>query len=74
MNEKLAISIPQFCSIAAIGRTTAFAEIKAGRLNARKRGRSTILLVEDVEKWLKALPTARAQNSLAEGEAEEKGR
>ena len=54
-----ALSITGFCDYAAIGRTTAFAEIKAGRLIAHKRGRSTIILIEDADAWLQSLPPVR---------------
>jgi hypothetical protein len=54
-----ALSIAGLCDYAAIGRTAAFAEIKAGRLIARKRGRSTIILIEDADAWLQSLPAVR---------------
>lgn len=41
-----------------IGRTTLYEEIKAGRLKARKRGRSTIILTEHLEEYLNDLPPA----------------
>ena len=54
-----ALSIAGFCDYAAIGRTTAFAEIKVGRLIAHKRGRTTIILIEDADAWLQSLPRVR---------------
>ncbi len=54
-----ALSIAKFCDYAAIGRTAAFAEIRAGRLIAHKRGRSTIILIEDADAYLQSLPLAR---------------
>jgi hypothetical protein len=51
-----ALSIAGFCDYASIGRTATFAEIKAGRLIAHKRGRSTIILIEEADAWLQALP------------------
>jgi hypothetical protein len=54
-----ALSIAKLCDYAAIGRTTAFAEIKAGRLIAHKRGRTTIILIEDADAWLQSLPRVR---------------
>jgi hypothetical protein len=58
-----ALSIAKFCAYASVGRTTAFGEIKAGRLVAHKRGRSTIILIEDADAWLKSLPLARPSAS-----------
>lgn len=39
-----------------MGATKAYEEIKAGRLVARKVGRRTIILDEDLKAWLDALP------------------
>jgi excisionase family DNA binding protein len=39
------------------GRTTIYAAIKAGALKARKIGRRTIILDEDLRGWLASLPT-----------------
>jgi hypothetical protein len=50
-----ALSIAGFCAYASVGRTTAFEEIKVGRLIARKRGRSTVILIEDADAWLQSL-------------------
>jgi hypothetical protein len=60
-----ALSIAKLCDYAAIGRTTAFAEIKAGRLIAHKRGRTTIILIEDADAWLQSLPRVRPTSSDA---------
>lgn len=46
-----AYSIDSFCRAYSIGRTLAFAEMKAGRLKARKAGRRTLILREDAEAW-----------------------
>ena len=54
-----ALSIAKLCAYASVGRTTVFAEIKAGRLVARKLGRSTVILIEDVDAWLQSLPRVR---------------
>jgi hypothetical protein len=51
-----AMSVRQFCAWANIGRTTAYAEIKAGRLRAKKCGCHTIITFDDARWWLKQLP------------------
>lgn len=51
-----ALSILDFCRWAAIGRTAAYEELKAGRLRARKCGRRTIIPMTEAERWLSALP------------------
>jgi excisionase family DNA binding protein len=51
-----AMSIDQFCQRYEIGRTTAYAEIKEGRLRARKCGKRTVIVDDDAEDWLQQLP------------------
>ncbi len=41
---------------AKCGRTTIYEEIRRGRLKARKIGRRTIILDEDLRRWLGTLP------------------
>lgn len=52
-------SVNDFCQWARIGRTAFYAELKAGRLIARKFGRRTIIPVSEAEKWLDSLPAIR---------------
>lgn len=54
-----AFSVNEFCFWAGIGRTAAYAEMKAGRLSARKFGRRTIIIKNEAERWLAALPAQR---------------
>jgi excisionase family DNA binding protein len=51
-----AMSIEQFCQRYEIGRTTAYAEIREGRLRARKCGKRTIIADDDADNWLQHLP------------------
>ena len=50
------LSIGEFCERYGPGRTTAYQEIKAGRLRARKCGKRTIIAEDDAERWLERLP------------------
>lgn len=52
-----ALSIALFCERYGVGRTTAYEEIKSGRLRGRKIGRRTIITEDDAEDWLQRLPT-----------------
>jgi len=52
-----AFSIDEFCRRYDIGRTTAYAEIAAGRLRRRKVGKRSLITEDDAEAWLRALPT-----------------
>jgi hypothetical protein len=51
-----ALSIADVCRESGLGRTLIFAEIRAGKLVARKCGRRTLILKEDLMKWLQTLP------------------
>jgi excisionase family DNA binding protein len=51
-----AMSVLEFCQRYGLGRTSAYQEIQAGRLRARKVGRRTIVTQDDAENWLRRLP------------------
>ena len=55
--ERLALTILEACEVAGIGRTTLYAAIARGELAARKRGRRTLVPVDDLRKWINSLPT-----------------
>lgn len=55
-NRQRAMSIDQFRVRYGVGRTTAYEEIKLGRLRARKCGKRTIITEDDAEDWLLCLP------------------
>lgn len=52
----LAHSVEQAATRANCGRTTVYAAIKARALAARKIGRRTIILDDDLRVWLASLP------------------
>jgi excisionase family DNA binding protein len=58
-----AFAIKEFCRRYAIGRTTAYAEIAAGRLLAVKVGKRTLITYEAAEAWLASLPQLKRQES-----------
>lgn len=57
-----AMSVPAFARWAGIGRTTAFNEIKNGRLRAVKVSSRTLITTSEAERWLNALPTRAPKN------------
>ncbi|MCH8112081.1 MAG: helix-turn-helix domain-containing protein [Proteobacteria bacterium] len=57
--EPLAYTIDESREAARVGRTTIYQEIAAGRLIARKVGRRTIILRDDLKSWLARLAQAK---------------
>ena len=54
------MKVSMFCQRYNIGKTKAYEEIKAGRLKARKCGKSTTITEDDAEDWLRNLPVLGA--------------
>jgi excisionase family DNA binding protein len=52
----LALTIHEAAKAVSIGRSSLYEEIAKGRLQARKLGRRTLILVEDLNRWLSTLP------------------
>jgi excisionase family DNA binding protein len=52
-----ALTVPEFCRWVRIGRTTLYAEVKAGRIKLRKIGAKSVILRSDGDAWLRSLPT-----------------
>lgn len=51
-----ALTVNEFCETYRIGRNTFYNELKAGRLEARKAGKKTLILKAEAERWANALP------------------
>jgi excisionase family DNA binding protein len=56
MNTPLAYSIAEACAVARAGRTAIYEAIRRGELVARKRGRRTLIVAEDLRLWVEGLP------------------
>jgi excisionase family DNA binding protein len=52
-------SVEELRRLTGLARTTLYAEIRAGRLVARKVGRRTVVLRRDFENWAAELPRSR---------------
>ena len=63
MNTALAYSIAEACAIARAGRTAIYKAIREGALIARKRGRKTLILPEDLRRWVEGHPAVQVKPS-----------
>lgn len=51
-----AYSVGEACSQASCGRTTLYGAIRRGELTARKRGKRTLILADDLNAWIASWP------------------
>ena len=59
--QKLAYSIAEANKAAPVGRTGVYEALKDGRLKARKNGKRTIILADDLLAFLQSLPEYQEQ-------------
>ncbi len=57
MNDSFVYSISEACAIARVGRTALYEAVRDGSLIIRKRGRRSLVLADDLRKWIESLPT-----------------
>lgn len=62
MTTEGALGIREFCERYNIGRTTAYAEIKTGRLCAVKAKRRTLISLRSAREWFDSLPEIKTKN------------
>jgi excisionase family DNA binding protein len=58
-NQILAVGIAEAVRLTGMGRSSLYSAIKRGELPIRKSGRRTLLMIEDIQRWLANLPTPR---------------
>jgi excisionase family DNA binding protein len=63
----LAYSVPEACSMARAGRTSIYEAIQSGALRAVKRGRRTLILADDLHRWVQSLPAMKAKSPPSAG-------
>lgn len=62
-NSALVHSIPEACSIACVGRAALYEAINSGALRAVKRGSRTLILAEDLRRYVQSLPPVAVRQS-----------
>lgn len=63
--DKLGFTPEEAAAVAGSGRTKIFHAIKDGSLKAKKFGRRTVILREDLESFLRALPAREPNEAVA---------
>jgi excisionase family DNA binding protein len=61
MVEPKAHTLPEAARISGASRTKLYEEMAAGRLQARKLGRRTVILSSDLDAWLVSVPAMKAR-------------
>ena len=56
MTSPIAFTIAEACAVARAGRTSLYEAIRKGTLTARKRGRKTLILPDDLQRWVESHP------------------
>jgi excisionase family DNA binding protein len=62
INPVLAHSVSEACALACAGRTSVYEAIRSGALRAVKRGRRTLILEDDLRRWVQTLPRIAPQS------------
>jgi excisionase family DNA binding protein len=60
-----AVSIAQAVGLTGVGRTTLYKAIQRGDLPIKKAGKRTLLLTDDLRRWIQELPTQEATKALS---------
>jgi excisionase family DNA binding protein len=71
MNTRLAFTIAEACAVAGIRKTTLYKEIRSGDLRAVKIGGRTVILADDLRRWLNGRPPIIRVQSQRAGTAPE---
>jgi excisionase family DNA binding protein len=64
MDNTLVYSVNEACAASDTGRTALYEAINSGELRAVKRGRRTLILRDDLRRWVQALPSVAARANM----------
>jgi excisionase family DNA binding protein len=65
MEIQCAHNISEVCALSRASRTVVYEAINSGELVAHKRGRRTIVLTDDLRRWLENLPVVAPKANLS---------
>jgi len=54
--DKIAVTIPDAIALSGIGRSSLYKLFNEGKLTPRKSGKRTLILVAELESYIKSLP------------------
>ena len=63
--EKLTYTIAEATRALGIGRSTIYLALASGKLSARKCGARTLLMADELKRFISSLPHARPTNNAA---------
>ncbi|SFU20998.1 helix-turn-helix domain-containing protein [Mesorhizobium sp. YR577] len=55
---KISVTIPEAVQMTGIGRSSLYTLFREGKIRPRKSGKRTLLLVEDLKRYVENLPAA----------------
>jgi excisionase family DNA binding protein len=58
-SQQLVYTVSEACAASRSGRTALYEAIRSGKLIARKRGRRTLILADDLRRWIEGHPAAQ---------------
>jgi hypothetical protein len=67
LTEKLALSVADASLLSSIGRSKIYEAIASGELIAKKRGCSTLILPDDLKKWIASFPNFQTAHAKPRG-------
>jgi excisionase family DNA binding protein len=62
-SQQLVYTVSEACSASRSGRTALYEAIRSGALIARKRGRRTLILADDLRRWIEGHPAAQRKTA-----------